>query len=151
MRFDLVVNLLTARALGHGRFEVHGGEQWRPQVHVSDVTKALALGVNQPIESFAGVFNVGSDGQNLRIAELADRIVSVFPDATVAVSEVRDPRSYRVRFTRIQQQWGFDPDHDIESGVRQVAEFLRREGADAGEPRFHNDKSLRALLEETPE
>ena len=83
--------------------------------------------------------------------EVADRIVGVFPNVKVAVSEVRDPRSYRVRFTRIQRQWGFNPDQDVDSGVRQVADFLRREKADAGEPRFHNDKSLRALLEETPE
>jgi nucleoside-diphosphate-sugar epimerase len=151
MRFDLVVNLLTARALSQRSFEVHGGEQWRPQVHVSDVAKALTLGVEQPAASFAGVYNVGSNGQNLRISELAERIVSVFPDTQVSISEVRDPRSYRVRFTRLQEGWGFEPDHGIESGVRQVADFLRREKADASEPRFHNDKSLRAHLEETRE
>jgi nucleoside-diphosphate-sugar epimerase len=151
MRFDLVVNLLTARAMGEGSIEVHGGDQWRPQVHVSDVANALVLGLDQPAGRFSGVFNVGFNGQNLRISELADQIVRVFPETDVKVLEVRDPRSYRVSFTRIEKSWGLTPGHDIESGVRQVADFLHRGKADAGDPIFHNDKSLRLQMKGSTE
>src|SRR5262249_10287510 len=33
-RFDLVINLLTAKALVEGQITIRGGDQWRPFVHV---------------------------------------------------------------------------------------------------------------------
>ena len=42
MRFDLVVNLMTLTAFQKGRIIVMGGGlQWRPLVHVSDVSRAF--------------------------------------------------------------------------------------------------------------
>ena len=42
MRFDLVVNLMLLTAFQKGRiFVMGGGLQWRPLVHVSDVSKAF--------------------------------------------------------------------------------------------------------------
>ena len=40
-RFDLVINLLTAKAVKEGRIEIHGGEQWRPFVATNDVSDAI--------------------------------------------------------------------------------------------------------------
>jgi hypothetical protein len=48
MRFDLVVNLMTLSAFQKGRIIVMGGGlQWRPLVHLSDVSKAF----QDPIKS----------------------------------------------------------------------------------------------------
>jgi len=41
MRFDLVVNIMTAMAIKEGKIIVNGGEQWRPLVHVSDVASMI--------------------------------------------------------------------------------------------------------------
>jgi len=78
MRFDLVVNLLTARAATGSGIEVHGGGQWRPQVHVEDVAEALVLSFERP-NGEARVFNVGADAHNYRVQEIADRVASAFP------------------------------------------------------------------------
>src|SRR5215471_2181759 len=36
-RFDLVVNLLSARAKQEGRITIFNGQQWRPFIHVKDI------------------------------------------------------------------------------------------------------------------
>ena len=140
MRFDLVVNLLTARARAAGRLEVHGGDQWRPQVHVADVAAAVLLMLERPADA-AGTFNVGSDAQNYRIRDLAQAIAAAFPGTDLTVQDIRDPRSYRVSFDRLRAL-GFEPAHDLTSGVREIAAYLAREGVDADEARFHNVRAL---------
>jgi nucleoside-diphosphate-sugar epimerase len=142
MRFDLVVNLLTARARATGRLEVHGGDQWRPQVHVDDVGLACALALEPAPAEAAGTYNVGSDEQNFRIRELAEAIAAAFPGTRLAIEDVKDPRSYRVSFRRLASRFGFRPQHSLEQGVREIAAYLERERVDADEARFHNVRAL---------
>jgi nucleoside-diphosphate-sugar epimerase len=48
MRFDLVVNLMTLTAFQKGRIIVMGGGlQWRPLVHLSDVSKAFIIVIGE--------------------------------------------------------------------------------------------------------
>ena len=146
MRFDLVVNLLTARALRERVLEVHGGDQWRPQVHVDDVASALLLALDHPAAP-GRTYNVGSDALNLRIGELAKEIASRFPDARLTVSETRDPRSYRVSFARIERELGFRPRHSLADGVAEIERWIRaREGFDPAEARWSNVRTLEAAL-----
>ncbi|MEP7028808.1 MAG: SDR family oxidoreductase, partial [Candidatus Eisenbacteria bacterium] len=146
MRFDLVVNLLTARALREGVLEVHGGEQWRPQVHVDDVASALLLALDQP-RAAGRTYNVGSDALNLRIGELAQAIAARFPAASLTVSETRDPRSYRVSFARITDELGFRAEHSIDAGVAEIADWIHaRSGFDPAAVRYSNVRTLEAAL-----
>src|SRR5205823_3209798 len=118
----------TARAERERTIEVHGGEQWRPQVHVDDVATALLAALDHPAAA-GNVFNVGSDALNFRIGDLAERIAARFPGVRLTVSETRDPRSYRVSFARIARTLGFAPAHDLEAGVEEVRRFLNHGGA----------------------
>jgi nucleoside-diphosphate-sugar epimerase len=146
MRFDLVVNLLTARALREGVLEVHGGEQWRPQVHVDDVASALIAALDHP-EAAGRTYNVGSDALNLRIGALAEAIAARFPAARLTVSEARDPRSYRVSFARIESELDYRPRHTVDSGVREIADWIsRQDGLDPAAPRYSNVRTLEAAL-----
>ncbi len=146
MRFDLVVNLLTARALREGVLEVHGGEQWRPQVHVDDVASALLLALDAP-QAAGHTYNVGSDTLNLRIGELARAIAARFPSATLTVSETRDPRSYRVSFARITDDLGFKAAHSVDSGVAEIERWIaQRQGFDPAAVRYSNVRTLEAAL-----
>ena len=146
MRFDLVVNLLTARALREGVLEVHGGEQWRPQVHVDDVASALLLALTHPAAA-GRTYNVGSDPLNLRIGELAQAIAARFPAAKLTVSEARDPRSYRVSFARITGELGFHARHSIGAGVAEIERWIQHEsGFDPAAARWSNVRTLEAQL-----
>jgi len=42
-RFDLVVNLLSAKAAQDGVITIYNGRQWRPFIHVKDLVEAVAL------------------------------------------------------------------------------------------------------------
>lgn len=115
MRFDLVGNVLPAKAYSEGVIPVFGGDQYRPNVHVADAARAYVECLTAPIEDVGDtVFNVGSNRQNYRIDELATIVEDCFPDASIEFHEDRtDERSYRVAFDRIRSVLDFEPERTI--------------------------------------
>jgi nucleoside-diphosphate-sugar epimerase len=126
-RFDLVVNLLTAKAVREGEITVMGGDQWRPFVHVADIAQAIMLCLAAPLAKVKGqVYNVGSDEQNYTINDLGALIQRLIPDSKLVTRETDvDRRDYRVSFTRIHRELGFRPSRTVEDGVLELAEALR--------------------------
>ncbi len=146
MRFDLVVNTLTARAVTEGRISIFGGNQWRPNVHCRDAARAFVLALEAPASDVAGeIFNLGGDANNHRINEIGDRVAEIVGDVTVERrDEIPDPRDYRVSFAKIRRVLGFEPEHAVADGIREVAAAVRADPAlrrwqDA---RFHNVQAL---------
>jgi len=126
-RFDLVVNLLTAKAVTDGEFTVFGGGQWRPFVHVSDVARAIMLALEARQESVKGqVFNVGSDSQNYTITALGELVREGVPESRlVQQDDGGDPRNYRVSFGKIHRQLIFEPQVTVAHGIHEIAEAIR--------------------------
>jgi nucleoside-diphosphate-sugar epimerase len=127
-RFDLVVNLLSARAAVEGEITVFGGQQWRPFVHVADVARAMVLCLEAPLALVEGqTFNVGSDEQNMTIAQVGDLIQGLIPGTRLLRREQdADQRDYHVSFARIRGELGFLPAHTLSEGVREIEAALRR-------------------------
>ena len=73
MRFDLVLNNLAGLARTTGRIAMTSdGTPWRPLVHVLDICEAIACAAEAPREAIHGqIFNVGDNGQNYRVREIA--------------------------------------------------------------------------------
>jgi nucleoside-diphosphate-sugar epimerase len=126
-RFDLVVNLLCAKAARDGAITVFGSDQWRPFVHVQDVAQAITITLRAPVELVAGdVFNVGSDAQNYTLGEVAELIKRQAPDAEITSDETfQDKRNYRVSFDKIRSRLGFEPAWTLERGITQVLAIVR--------------------------
>jgi nucleoside-diphosphate-sugar epimerase len=126
-RFDLVVNLLCAKAVRDGKITVYGAEQWRPFVHVEDVARALTMTLQAPLELVAGeVFNIGSDTQNYTLGKVAELIKSQVPDAEITSDDTFvDKRNYRVSFEKIRSRLGFEPAWTLERGIAQVLAIVR--------------------------
>lgn len=126
-RFDLVVNLLAAKAVVEGRITVAGGHQWRPFVHVDDAAGAIVAVLEAPLSAVGGqTFNVGCDEQNHTIQEISEMIRAQVPSARVINSPSdADPRNYRVSFAKIRTMLNFVPEWTIEAGVRQVLAAIR--------------------------
>ncbi len=126
-RFDLVVNLLCAKAVRDGMITVYGADQWRPFVHVDDVARAIAMTLRAPTQVVAGEsFNVGSDGQNYTLGEIAELINKQVPDAVITSDDTFvDKRNYRVSFAKIRSQLGFEPAWTLERGIAQVVGLVR--------------------------
>jgi nucleoside-diphosphate-sugar epimerase len=144
-RFDLIINLLTAKALVEGVITVTGGGQWRPFVHVDDAAAALAKVIKVPTEFVDGeVFNVGSNEQNYRLLEAAQVIQSLVPKAEVIeLGANKDFRNYRVDFSKITRAFGFIPRWSLEDGIRQVIAALEKgEIKDYRDAKYSNVKFL---------
>jgi nucleoside-diphosphate-sugar epimerase len=144
-RFDLVVNLLTAKAKIDGEITVHGGQQWRPFIHVEDAARAITAVLEAPQPLVANqVYNVGSDEQNYTIGQVAEMIHQHVADARLVVSEhCIDHRNYRVSFQKIARHLGFAPKWSLADGIEQVLEAIAAgDITDYHDPRYSNAKLL---------
>ncbi len=144
-RFDLVVNLLTAKAVVESAITVVDGDQWRPFVHVDDAANGIMCILESPFELVKNeVFNVGCDTQNYTISQVGDMINKLVPNARVVSSgSGNDRRNYRVSFDRIQSKLGFAPQWSIEQGIEQVILALRSGSIkDYRDPIYSNVKYL---------
>ena len=144
-RFDLVVNLLTAKAKLEGEITVHGGEQWRPFVHVKDAARAIAASLEAPRATVANeIFNVGANDQNYTISQIADIVANRVPGTKVVVAkDLADHRNYKVSFDKIFKRLGFVPNYSIDDGIDQVLEAIANgEISDYSDAIYSNVKSL---------
>ena len=126
-RFDLVVNLLTAKAVVDGQITIFGGEQWRPFLHVDDAATAVMQVLEAPLPLVRNqVFNVGSNEQNYTIRQIGEIIHKLVPEAEIVETNTDlDPRNYWVSFSKIKKTLGFEPEKTIQQGVEQVIEAIR--------------------------
>jgi len=125
-RFDLVVNLLTAKAVRDGQITIFGGDQWRPFIHVFDIARAVRMALKVPIESVSGqVINVGVDSLNYRLHEVGAIIQQLVPHSSVITcDQVTDNRNYYVHFAKAIALLGFSPTRTLQDGVKELAEIL---------------------------
>ncbi len=146
LRLDLVLNDFVACALASGRIVVlSDGTPWRPLIHVDDMALAAlwALERGESGGDYLAV-NVGSDGWNYRVADLAAAVARLLPGVTVEINRDARPdkRSYRVDFGLYRS---LAPDHqpqvDLETAVSDLAEGLR--GMGFSDPRFRESHLMR--------
>lgn len=108
MRFDLAINIMTARAWREKAIYVMGsGEQWRPFVHVQDLAGVFADAVEFPAAKVGGqTFNIGSCNHQIRhIAQM----VGAGVDGRALIHEIPDDpdkRSYNVSFAKMASVFG---------------------------------------------
>ncbi len=126
-RFDLVVNLLAAQAIFDKKITIFGGDQWRPFVHVEDVSKAIIRCLEAPPEVVSGqVLNVGSEAGNYRLVQVGNVIKRIVPDTMVSVQpDTGDQRNYRVSFEKIQRMLDFQANKTVEDAILEIAEAVR--------------------------
>ncbi|MGB4227541.1 MAG: NAD(P)-dependent oxidoreductase [Candidatus Dechloromonas phosphoritropha] len=133
LRFDLVLNNLTAWALTTGRVYLKSdGSPWRPIVHVEDIARAYVAALKSPIELVHNqAFNVGTTTENYQIREIASIVESVVPGCRVefATDAGPDKRNYRVDCNRIARTLhNFKPQWTARRGVEQLYEAFKRVG-----------------------
>lgn len=127
-RFDLVVNLLTARAVRAGKITIFNGEhQWRPFMHVHDAARAFVacLEANSVAAVSGEIFNVGSYVLNRRLADVADEIAMIIPTVEVEHVENGDRRNYRASFDKVHTRLGFVCERTLQQGIQEMAEMVR--------------------------
>lgn len=127
LRFDLVVNNLTAWAFTTGKVHIKSdGTPWRPLVHVEDIARAYIATLEAPRDAVHGrAFNVGQTSENYRIREVAELVEKIVPDCEIefAADGGPDKRCYRVDCNEISRTLHeFKPQWTVERGIKQLYE-----------------------------
>ena len=119
-RFDLVVNILTLSALTKKKISVDGGDQYRPNLHIKDMTNCYLELIRAPKELInREIFNVA--GENLTVKEIALRVQKVVDnDSEIEYLPVKDARSYRVSGQKIARVLGFIPRYTVDDAIREI-------------------------------
>lgn len=133
LRFDLVLNNLTAWALTTGRvFIKSDGTPWRPIVHIEDISRAFLAVLNAPVDIVHNqAFNVGRTEENYQIRDLAEIVKETIPGCTIefAADAGPDKRCYRADFSRIAKTLpAFQPKWDARRGARELYDAYRNVG-----------------------
>jgi len=148
MRFDLVVNLMTLSAFQKGRIIVMGGGlQWRPLVHLSDVSRAFSSIISSKIELVnKEIFNVGLDNYQIKNLAYLVREELPFPvEIEVAPDDV-DKRDYNVVFKKAEEKIGFKAEVGVTHGIKEIYLALKSGKVDVG-PKTVTVQWYRNILE----
>ena len=134
-KYGMVLPRLVEAALAGGPLIVHDdGRQQRCFAHVSDVLRAV-LGLMDLPEAVGRVFNIGSD-RPVSILELAGRVIAAV-DPSLRIEFVSYAEAYSKDFEdcrrrvpdlgRLRAALGFEPRHDLDSCIREVVAWKRRQ------------------------
>lgn len=130
LRADVVLNNLVCWAHTTGRIRIMSdGTPWRPIVHVQDIARAFAAVLAAPREAIHNqAFNVGANGENYQVRELAEIVRSTVPGCTVEYADGAgpDPRSYRVDFAKLYRTFpDFRPQWNASFGAKDLYAALQ--------------------------
>ncbi|TDB52253.1 NAD-dependent epimerase/dehydratase family protein [Photorhabdus luminescens] len=127
-RLDLTVNILTASALSQGKITVFGGNQYRPNVHICDLTRLYVTLVQQrnSLGSVSGrAINVGYENHTvsdiaLQVKDVVDRYFNT--NVPIATTASNDTRSYRLDSRLVQNELDFQFVYTIRDAVLEICE-----------------------------
>lgn len=135
MRLDTMVNSFTLQALTNGTIRFNGGEQYRPNIHIEDMTDLYVWSLLRP--GLRGIFNAGFE--NLAIRDIA-LMVAIHTGASIEAANSNDPRSYRLNSDRLLSA-GFTPKKKVTDAIIEIIEKFKS-GELKDEPQWHSLKAM---------
>lgn len=148
LRLDVVVNILTANALANTKIRIFGGEQLRPNIHITDMVNAYRAVLDAPRELVdREVFNAGY--QNLPVESIARLVKETIGDDEIELECVPsdDNRSYHINSDKICKALDFRPEHTVEDAVQSLVDAYRggRIEDPLGNSRYYNIKRMQEI------
>jgi len=141
LRMDLVVNVLTMKAIKDGEITINGGEQWRPIIAVKDIAEYVTEACKM---KYSGIFVLSKE--NVIIKELGERIVYVIPDTKINYTEIsfQDARNYKVDNSKSLDVFKYKAKVTVEEEVlRMVKMFKEGRVMDPEDKVYHNGAFLK--------
>ena len=128
MRLDLTVNEFAYEACSGRPFDVYDADTWRPYCHVNDFARAIDLVLSSQENIVRGeIFNVGSEQNNFTKRGLVELIGSKVTNMEFSFNtQGSDPRNYKVDFSKITSELGFEASQTVEDGIDQVIEAFNQ-------------------------
>ncbi len=126
MRFDLALNTMVGSAIQEKKIIIHGGNQWRPFLHVDDAADAFIKLLENKNKKLNGhVYNIGNNSENFQIKNLAFIVKKLVSKSKIKFSKNFDNRSYRVNFDKIKNHLKWEPSKKIEDGALSVIKLFK--------------------------
>ncbi|HKU37275.1 MAG TPA: SDR family oxidoreductase [Polyangiales bacterium] len=154
LRGDIVVNNLVGHAVTTGKVLLQSdGTPWRPLVHIRDIIAAVTAGLTAPKASIHNqAFNIGRNGENYRIRDVANLVAEVVPncEVTFAPGASADTRNYRVDFTKAETKLpGFKPTWTLKQGIEELYQAYKRSltKEEWAGPKYFRLKTVRGLID----
>ena len=123
IRLDLAVNAWSAKAAQGETLKVFGGSQWRPLIHVRDISEAILHALQKDI---CGLYNLTH--RNYLMKEVAEEIRKRISEKEVKIEyldlKFDNVRNYRVAPVRFRDT-GWRPKYELKDGIIEVATLLR--------------------------
>jgi len=142
LRFDLVVNILTLRAVQGESLTVFGGQQWRPIMHVRDVSYAVDHCIKNNVR---GLFNLSE--LNVEISGLSETIKRLLPETKIIYQDMKfeDLRDYKVKNDRIKAT-GWNPKFSLDEGILEmISIFSEGRVKNVSDPVYSNANYLKQI------
>lgn len=146
LRMDLVVNVLTMKAIKDNEITINGGEQWRPIIAVRDIAEYVTEACK---EEYKGIYILSKE--NVIIRELGERIVKLIPNIKINFSEInfQDARNYKVDNSKALNTFKYKPIVTVEDEVSNMIKiFQENRVLNPKDKVYHNGAYLKNKKEE---
>jgi nucleoside-diphosphate-sugar epimerase len=136
IRMDLVVNVLTMKAVKNGEITINGGEQWRPIIAVRDIAGYVTEACEK---KYSGVFVLAKE--NVIIRELGEKIAKLVPNTKINYTEIsfQDARNYRVDNSKSLNTFSYKPTVTVEDEVARMISLFEDNRIQNPEDRVYNN------------
>ena len=146
MRLDTVVNIFSKQAYYDGKITVHGGDQYRSNVHVSDVANFYQMAVERP--ELAGTYNITCD--NMKVKQIAHEVAGAavsmdIPRPEIVIQDVPDPRSYRLDASKARNA-GWIPKRSIWQAAVDNFEWFAQGKINPNSDLFYNTRRMKETV-----
>jgi nucleoside-diphosphate-sugar epimerase len=141
LRMDLVVNVLTMKAVKEGEITINGGEQWRPIIAVKDIAEYVTEACK---EEYEGIFVLAKE--NVVIRELGERVAKLIPNTKIKYTEIsfQDARNYKVDNSKSLNTFKYKPQVTVEDEVfRMLSMFKENRVQNPEDKVYHNGAYLK--------
>jgi nucleoside-diphosphate-sugar epimerase len=145
IRMDLVVNVLTMRAITFNEITINGGEQWRPIISVIDIANYI---LESCLKGHRGVYVLSKE--NVIIKELGEKVANLIPGTKVNYTEIsfQDARNYKVDNNKSLKTFEYKPQITVEDEVLRIKNLIDENRIkDPMQQVYHNGNFLRDLKE----
>lgn len=146
IRMDLVVNVLTMKAVREGKIIINGGEQWRPIIAVKDIAGYVTEACEKKQN---GIYVLSKE--NVVIKELGERIATLVPNTKVEYTEIsfQDARNYKVDNSKSLKEFNYKAVVTVEDEVKRMIKLFEENRIENPEDKlYHNGIFLKNKKEE---
>lgn len=124
MRLDTVVNIFCKQAYFDHKITVYGGDQWRTNIHVSDIADLYLYMLDAPAEKINGqAFN--ATRLNSTVLSIAQKVRDKCRCPIEVLAAMTDHRSYMMTARKLYDVFGWLPPRSIESAITDNLRFFR--------------------------